>query len=743
MRTAIKWLSGFIIANLLVVTLYFYYSATIPPQINTLTNFDITYDDPRDDVVDSGYHISGKDDIDIVQLKSRKSKDNLYLILELKVVGRIVRSMYFHYNIYLMDEEEEYFEIMYSNGYGSGYYWDSDLEESVDVGIKNSNTLVFTIPLEISKDIMWYDLSAGADCPNGYDSCDGFSWDNLIIEPISGSTVYGNCTIKGITDPYNEIPIDSVYVQINNQFPNGWKLTITNDNWTNWSHEWDTRLVSDRKITIYARAIDIKDRYYYFDKITVTVEQKALTNPKTTNTPINHIGDFNYYEGGTPAFNRVYNSSVFGPYFGYEILIGENMEFDTISINGTIYDTYIRKEMGEFSSYDPEDVLDSRYKYERKAWFSTTDQAALKVENYWIEINDSGDIIDNRTGITSYEYLNNESRFPLMVGKEWNNTIIERDSISNYNESSEEFDIRNYTHKYSIEYHCIGTDEITVPAGTFEVFIIVSRFNVSSYQIFENNQFKIGYNKSDYYYDHYIVEYYSSEIGGIIKVHDSIEEYGPPHYSLQLVAYKYGNDIYEPEYINYSNNPLIENVPIVVFSFISLNSILLSTMFITGTEVGKYGFLKLLTPLLAKRKKKRNYELGYIKGSVRGVIFANPGENYSSIKKILKLPNGTLTYYLKALEKERVIRSERDGFLKRFYPAEGSIATETLELSELQKNIYEIIQQTPGSYQKDIQARLDISQQRLNYHIQLMVDARILKVEIEGNKSRYYVLSEV
>jgi predicted transcriptional regulator len=171
---------------------------------------------------------------------------------------------------------------------------------------------------------------------------------------------------------------------------------------------------------------------------------------------------------------------------------------------------------------------------------------------------------------------------------------------------------------------------------------------------------------------------------------------------------------------------------------------LISTIFITSTEIGKFGFFGAVAPLYTKiRKKKKDHEYGFIKGSIRGYIVGNPGDNYSTIKRMLELPNGTLTYYLKVLEREGFIRSERDGFLKRFYPVGLKIKKEVLELTDTQVDIYNIIKEVPGIYQKDILARLKISQQNLSYHIQLMVKSRILKIEQDGNKTKCFIIEDV
>jgi DNA-binding MarR family transcriptional regulator len=183
------------------------------------------------------------------------------------------------------------------------------------------------------------------------------------------------------------------------------------------------------------------------------------------------------------------------------------------------------------------------------------------------------------------------------------------------------------------------------------------------------------------------------------------------------------------------------NFEIIVISTASVSLIIIISTFFTGTEIGKYTFFSAIGPLYLKRRKKEN--INYIKGSVRGYILGNPGERYNDIKKILKLPNGTLTYYLSNLEKEGIIRSERDGFNKRFYPSKGNITNEIIELTEIQQAILKIIEKNPGISQIDIQTQLDISQQRLNYHIKLMSEARLIKVEHVGKITRCFIVDEV
>ena len=166
------------------------------------------------------------------------------------------------------------------------------------------------------------------------------------------------------------------------------------------------------------------------------------------------------------------------------------------------------------------------------------------------------------------------------------------------------------------------------------------------------------------------------------------------------------------------------------------------TIFIAATEVGKYSFYSAVAPLYTKQRRKKDENYGYIRGLVLGYIDGNPGESYNSIKRALELNNGALAYHLKVLEREDQIHSERDGSLKRFYPKDGRISREVIELTDLQQDIYDMIKADPGISQAEIQDRMDISQQRLNYQVKQMSDARLIRVEREGKRTRCYVIDE-
>ncbi|MCK5559517.1 MAG: right-handed parallel beta-helix repeat-containing protein, partial [Thermoplasmata archaeon] len=174
--------------------------------------------------------------------------------------------------------------------------------------------------------------------------------------------------------------------------------------------------------------------------------------------------------------------------------------------------------------------------------------------------------------------------------------------------------------------------------------------------------------------------------------------------------------------------------------------IVIFSIFVTATEVGKYKFFAtFVAPFYSRelKRRKNRYKDGYLRGKVHGYILGNPGESYNTIKKNLKLNNGALAYHLKVLEREREVRSERDGLYKRFYPFEGKITDEILELSKLQKRLVNLIKRKPGQTQKQLADRLKVPTQKINYHVKILEEARVLRLEREANKTRCYMVEEI
>lgn len=295
----IAFITSLIFINSIIISLFIINSNIISPNpIHMCIDFNVTYEFPRGDVESSnGTQTSYRKDIDIIQIKSNKSNDNRYLILELKVAGEIRNSRNIEYKILINIIYEDYYVINYKNGKCKGNFVDKNRYDNIKANIKNSNTLKIKLPLERLKGISEYNLNGEAreETQNENYRDRGMyinNWNRFvcIMEPFSGSAVFNNCTIRGILDNYDERLFKSIHVQISPMGVIDWELASTTDNWSTWSYQWNTETVPDGKYVIFARAFD--GYRYFFDSSIIYVDQKMVVNPKTTEIPNYHIGDY-------------------------------------------------------------------------------------------------------------------------------------------------------------------------------------------------------------------------------------------------------------------------------------------------------------------------------------------------------------------------------------------------------------------------------------------------------------------
>lgn len=178
---------------------------------------------------------------------------------------------------------------------------------------------------------------------------------------------------------------------------------------------------------------------------------------------------------------------------------------------------------------------------------------------------------------------------------------------------------------------------------------------------------------------------------------------------------------------------------IVTTTFIILIIIIINIS-LASTEVGKYKFLSLIFVPMYNKLHPDNIFNNFLRGRIYGYISAKPGENYNTIKKALKLNNGTLAHHAKVLEKEGYVYSKRDGFYTRFYPKGTEVPKfDTLKLNKTQKNLVEIIRTQPGITQHEIIPLLNKNQTFLSYNLTKLIRNNIIKLEHNGRENRYYI----
>jgi predicted transcriptional regulator len=163
--------------------------------------------------------------------------------------------------------------------------------------------------------------------------------------------------------------------------------------------------------------------------------------------------------------------------------------------------------------------------------------------------------------------------------------------------------------------------------------------------------------------------------------------------------------------------------------------ILLNALF---SEAGRYGMFTMVAPLYSKLRSDRILD-NDIRAQVFDYVKTNPGDHFRSIMSSLKLTNGTLAYHLATLEREEMIKSERDGGYKRFYPRGRNFTEDVIEINGLQKQILDVIADNPGLSQKKIAMVLGTSTPTVSYHIKALKAARLIEVRREGKLTRCYI----
>ena len=123
-------------------------------------------------------------------------------------------------------------------------------------------------------------------------------------------------------------------------------------------------------------------------------------------------------------------------------------------------------------------------------------------------------------------------------------------------------------------------------------------------------------------------------------------------------------------------------------------------------------------------------------------IYSEPGANFKQLKDKFSLHNGTLAHHINILENHDIITSHRSGRQRLFFPMgiNQEISRVSLVTNETQRNIMDIVKNTPGITQAMISKQLDMSRQKVNYHVNSLVDKAFLKIEKQGRITRLYPL---
>jgi predicted transcriptional regulator len=161
---------------------------------------------------------------------------------------------------------------------------------------------------------------------------------------------------------------------------------------------------------------------------------------------------------------------------------------------------------------------------------------------------------------------------------------------------------------------------------------------------------------------------------------------------------------------------------------------------IAGTEVGIFAIYSFAFLMYTRLKSERVLD-NFTRGQVYGHICENPGLHLSELKKRLELPNGTLVYHLKTLEREGLIRSYPNGGKRIFFSTKERVSKEIAHLTKAQRWILQIIRDEPGVSQKKISAETGLSDSTVNRIVHDLRLKGMVKME-KGKSTRWFIVEE-
>ncbi len=173
---------------------------------------------------------------------------------------------------------------------------------------------------------------------------------------------------------------------------------------------------------------------------------------------------------------------------------------------------------------------------------------------------------------------------------------------------------------------------------------------------------------------------------------------------------------------------------VMVVSVAGAVTLTATALALVSSDAFRYSFFSAAFPLYSKLRPQKL--LGNkLRRRIYVYIQNHPGEHFRGILVNLNLTNGTLAHHLYTLEREKLIRSERDGLYRRFYPAGYRIENERRDITLVQRRILGKVEEKPGTSQKVIADELKLSSSTVNYNIKALKDKGLIDMEKVGKST--------
>ena len=124
-----------------------------------------------------------------------------------------------------------------------------------------------------------------------------------------------------------------------------------------------------------------------------------------------------------------------------------------------------------------------------------------------------------------------------------------------------------------------------------------------------------------------------------------------------------------------------------------------------------------------------------LRSKVTNYIQAHPGSSFSSIRTIFEVPDSTLRYHLRYLEKEGKIKSDDK---RRVYYPHGYLSNGGLTSNQL--HLVDVIRKNYGISQKGISSKIRMNRMTIRSNIKYLVQKEIISVARIGKELHHFYI---
>jgi len=175
---------------------------------------------------------------------------------------------------------------------------------------------------------------------------------------------------------------------------------------------------------------------------------------------------------------------------------------------------------------------------------------------------------------------------------------------------------------------------------------------------------------------------------------------------------------------NKVTGPAVTPEQFVATSLLSTIIMAFASVFVSGSRY------PVFVPLYTRLNRDDMLENPTREGIYR-MVAQNPGIDLVTLKRRLELSNGVLAYHIHTLERERYLRSVRDGRFRRFYISGIPVGPG----SSIESRILRKIEARPMVNQSQLAKEMNLTRQAVNYHIRKLVKSGKVVAEKKGRET--------